>query len=195
MEQVRALGTQQCRDRTWHGHLTAAMLGLASCLGLASLAVQAQPASTQESGWKAAVGGQLGNEQSWGCGAVGFAHPASPRAGCKQSTVCQPCQRVGCDGHAATSPALRWGIEQRGSDGSAAGSLIRHRQQPWGTSLRASSSNGNVSCAPALALERWRTGAFWGRESSCLHLHFKFNWNKLRKLEVRGEWGGGRDRM
>lgn len=155
MEQMRALGTQRCRDRTWHGHSTAATLGLGSCLGFTPLMARAPPASMQESCWKAAAGGQPVNVRSWVVGAVGFAHPACPGAGCGQSAVCQPCQRVGCDGHAATFPALRRGIKQRGSDGSAAGSLIRHYQQPWVTSLCASSSEAAVPVPPALA---WETG-------------------------------------
>lgn len=159
---MRALGTQWCRDRTWHGHSTAATLGLGSHLGLASLMARAPPASMQASCWKADAGRQPGNVQSWLCGAVGFAHPAGLGAGCRQSTVCQPCLCVGCDGHAATSPALRRGIKQRGSDGSVAGSLIRHYQQPWVTSLRASSSSkAAVPVPPALTQETGgRQGCF-----------------------------------
>lgn len=145
-----ALGTQRCRDRTWHGHLTAATLGLGLHLGLASLMARAPPASAQESCWKAAAGWQPGNVQSWLCGAADFAHPAGPGAGCRQRAVCQPCQCVGCDGHAATSPALRRGIKQRGSNESVAGSLIRHYQQPWVTALHASSSKAAVPVPPLL---------------------------------------------
>lgn len=151
-----------------HGHLTAAMLGLASFMSWAPLTPM-----LEDRGRRAARECSPGFQCSFPILLVQAQDhlPALPA-------------HMGCDGLTATSPALRWGIKQRGSDGmqfparsditSSSGLPPMHQQQ-W----------------VPVGLGRW-AGDVWGRDRSCLHS--KSNFSKLRKLEGWG-WGGGKEEI